>query len=60
MAQLMIIPGKQFVIAYSSSKSLARVNKLSKQEATVNYSQLTKRIQSIHKSGGSIISITES
>lgn len=51
--------GKRFSIAYSSSQGSARLQKFSKQETTVSYSQLSKRIQNIHKSGGRILNITE-
>ncbi|MEL6441298.1 MAG: phycobilisome rod-core linker polypeptide [Cyanobacteria bacterium J06621_8] len=50
---------KQFVVAYSSSKAKARIGKVSQQQSKISYRQLSRFIQSIHKSGGSIISITE-
>ena len=51
--------GKRFKIAYSSSKGSARLAKVSQQECTVGYSQMSQKVQTIHKSGGSILSITE-
>ncbi len=51
---------KRFEIAYSSSQGVARLGKFSKQSTIVDYSQLPQRIQNIHKTGGRIISITES
>ncbi len=50
---------KRFRIAYNSSKAAARLGKFSKQESVVSYSQMSQKVQSIHKSGGTILSITE-
>ncbi len=51
--------GKRFTISYSSSKGSARLAKYSGQSCTVNYEQLSSRVQSIHKSGGKILGIIE-
>ena len=51
--------GKRFQIAYSSSKSSARLNKFTMQKCVVSYSQMSQKVQNIHKSGGKILSITE-
>ena len=51
--------GKKFKVTFSSSKAAARLYKLSRQTSVVSYSQLSRKVQSIHKSGGTILSITE-
>ena len=51
--------GKRFRISFSSSKAAARLQKLSKQESVVSYSQMSKTIQNINLRGGTILSITE-
>ena len=51
--------GKRFRVTYSSAKGAARLNKFSQQNSVVSFSQLSRKVQSIHKSGGSIISVTE-
>ena len=51
--------GKNFRVTFSSSKAAARLYKLSRQTSVVSYSQLSRKVQSIHKSGGTILSITE-
>lgn len=51
--------GKRFRIAFSSSQGAARMQKFSKQESVVSYSQMSRKIQSINGSGGKILSITE-
>ncbi|NEO58479.1 MAG: photosystem I reaction center subunit XII [Okeania sp. SIO3B5] len=51
--------GKRFHIVYSTSKAPARLNHLSKKELTINYTQMSRFVQNIHRSGGKIISITE-
>ncbi|NEO92473.1 MAG: photosystem I reaction center subunit XII, partial [Moorea sp. SIO3G5] len=50
---------KRFRIVYSTSTAAARLNKCSKTERVVNYSQMSQQFQNIHKCGGKIISITE-
>lgn len=50
---------KRFRIVFSSSKATARLNKLTRQECLVNYSQMSQEVQTIHKRGGKIIKITE-
>ncbi|MDJ0901864.1 MAG: phycobilisome rod-core linker polypeptide [Xenococcus sp. MO_188.B8] len=51
--------GKKFQVTFSSSKGAARLNKLSRQTSIVSYNQLSRKVQSIHKSGGTILKITE-
>ena len=51
--------GKRFRITFSTAKSAARLNKFSNSECVVNYSQMSRQVQSIHKAGGKILSITE-
>ena len=51
--------GKRFRITFSTASSAARLNKYSKQESVVSYSQLSQRVQTIHKAGGKIQNITE-
>lgn len=50
---------KRFRIVYSTSKAQARLNHLSKKELTINYTQMSSFVQSIHRTGGKIVSITE-
>jgi phycoerythrin-associated linker protein len=52
--------GKRFRIAVSTSSDAAAINRLSKQEYVVSYDQMSRRIQNILKSGGKILSISES
>ena len=49
---------KRFVIKVAASGSGPRVTR-SNTSVTVDFSQLSQRIQNIHKTGGSIVSITE-
>ena len=51
--------GKRFRIAFSSKQGAARINKFSCQERVISYDQMSKTVQSIHKSGGTILKITE-
>ena len=51
--------GKRFRITFGSSQGAARLNKFSQQQAVVSFSQLSRKFQNIHKSGGKIISVTE-
>ncbi len=51
--------GKQFLIKFSSSQATARLNKFSQQESIVSYSQMSQKVQTIIKSGGKIVSVTE-
>lgn len=51
--------GKRFRIAFSTTNLAARKGKLSKQESVVDYSQLSRRVQLIHKTGGKIFGISE-
>lgn len=51
--------GKRFRIAFSSKQGAARINKFSSQERVISYSQMSKTVQNIHKSGGKILKITE-
>ncbi|MEM6256454.1 MAG: phycobilisome rod-core linker polypeptide [Cyanobacteria bacterium P01_D01_bin.156] len=51
--------GKRFRITASTSTSAAALGRVSKQQYVVSYSQLSKRIQSILKTGGKILSVTE-
>ncbi len=51
--------GKRFSIAFSTSTAAARLNKYSKVERVVSYSQMSQEVQTIHKAGGKILSITE-
>ncbi|MBP0036748.1 MAG: phycobilisome rod-core linker polypeptide [Roseofilum sp. SID1] len=50
---------KRFRIVFSSSKAAARLNKLTRQECLVNYSQMSQEVQIIHKRGGKILKVTE-
>lgn len=50
---------KRYRIKVANSQGLARINKYSKAEYLVEFSQMSKQVQSIHKTGGKIISITE-
>ncbi len=50
---------KRFRITASTSKAAATLGRLSKQEYVVSYNQMTQRIQNILKTGGKILSITE-
>jgi len=51
--------GKRFLITVASSTAAARLNKYSKVERLVSYSQMSKEVQTIHKAGGKILSIAE-
>ena len=50
---------KRFKIAYSSSRGSAVLARSSGQSSTVNFDQLSRRVQSITKSGGKILEISE-
>lgn len=50
---------KRFVISFATSAATARLNHRSKLERTVSFSQMSKQVQNIHRSGGKILSITE-
>lgn len=50
---------KRFRIKSSTSTVAARLNRLSASECVVDYSQLSKQVQNIQKTGGKIVSITE-
>lgn len=50
---------KRFRITFSSSKANAKLRKISQQESVVSYSQMSQRVQNIHKTGGRILSIAE-
>ncbi len=50
---------KRFRITASTSKSAASLGRVSKQEYVVSYNQMTQRIQSILKTGGKILNVTE-
>ena len=50
---------KRFRITASTSKSSAALGRVSKQEYVVSYNQMSQRIQSILKTGGKILSVTE-
>lgn len=50
---------KRYQIAVSACAGAARLNKYSKLNYQVSYEQLSEQVQSIHKSGGKILSITE-
>ncbi len=50
---------KRFRISVTTSTASAAIGRRSKQEYVVSYGQMTQRIQSILKSGGKILSITE-
>ena len=51
--------GKRFRIVYTTSKVSARLNRLSKKELIINYTEMSPFVQRIHQTGGKIISITE-
>ena len=51
--------GKRFRILTTSSAAAATLNRCSKQEYTVSYSQMSQEIQGLLKSGAKIVSITE-
>jgi phycoerythrin-associated linker protein len=50
---------KRYRIKVSTSTAAARLNKYSAKECMVDYSQMSQFIQSVHKSGGKIVSIAE-
>ncbi|MEA5465413.1 phycobilisome rod-core linker polypeptide [Leptothoe sp. PORK10 BA2] len=50
---------KRFRITATTSTAAAAIGRMSKQEYVVSYSQMTQRIQSILKSGGKILSVSE-
>lgn len=50
---------KRFRIKYSTSQASARLAKVSNRECTTSYSQMSPTIQTIHQTGGVILSITE-
>jgi len=51
--------GKRYSITYSTSQTVARLNRLSKQEQVISYEQMTPFVQKIHRTGGKILSVTE-
>ena len=51
--------GKRFRIMFSTTNCSAQLEKSSKQESVVNYSQLSSRVQSIQKTGGKILAVNE-
>ncbi len=51
--------GKRFRIAFSSNTSAARLKKFSVQQCVVKYSQMSRKVQNIQKSGGKILKVTE-
>ena len=51
--------GKRYSIVSSNSQAAARLNRFSKRESVVDYSQMSRTVQQIHNSGGTILSITE-
>ncbi|WP_088239811.1 phycobilisome rod-core linker polypeptide [Calothrix rhizosoleniae] len=51
--------GKRFKITYAANKGAARLQKYSKQECVVTFSQMSPTVQNIHKSGSTIQSIVE-
>ncbi|NEP61627.1 MAG: photosystem I reaction center subunit XII [Symploca sp. SIO2G7] len=51
--------GKRFCIKFTTSQASARLRKFSRQECVVDYSQMSQKVQNIHKTGGRIISVTE-
>ncbi|MEM7063044.1 MAG: phycobilisome rod-core linker polypeptide [Cyanobacteria bacterium P01_B01_bin.77] len=50
---------KRFRITASTSMAVATLGRVSKQEYVVSYSQMSQRIQTILRSGGKILSVTE-
>ena len=50
---------KRFRINYSTSQASARLAKVSNRECVTSYSQMSSTIQTIHKFGGTILSVTE-
>lgn len=50
---------KSFRITFSSSQANARLRKISQQETVVSYTQMSQRVQNIHKTGGRILSLAE-
>lgn len=50
---------KRFRITANTSTSVAALNRTSKQDYIVAYSQMSQRIQTILKAGGKILSVTE-
>lgn len=51
--------GKRFRITASTSTATAALGRMSKQEYVVSYNQMSQRIQTILKTGGKILSVTE-
>ncbi|MEM1311582.1 MAG: phycobilisome rod-core linker polypeptide [Cyanobacteria bacterium P01_H01_bin.153] len=51
--------GKRFKITVSSGGSAARLGRVSTQEYVVAYSQLSQKMQSIFKTGGKVLKVTE-
>jgi len=51
--------GKRFKITFASSKGSAILARSSGQSSTVNFDQLSRRVQNITKSGGKILEISE-
>lgn len=50
---------KRFLIEYSSCVSDARINRRSKKQRTINYTQMNDTVRGIHRAGGKIVKITE-
>lgn len=50
---------KRFRIVYTTSQANARMNYASKQKCVVNYNLMSRAMQTIHRKGGKILSITE-
>ena len=51
--------GKRFKITVSNSGAPARLNHVTIQEYVVSYSQMSKKMQSIFKGGGKVLSVVE-
>ncbi|MFG6103702.1 phycobilisome rod-core linker polypeptide [Leptothoe sp. EHU-05/26/07-4] len=51
--------GKRFRITATTSTATAALGRLSKQEYVVSFNQMSQRIQTILKTGGKILSVTE-
>ena len=51
--------GKRFRITTTTKNSVAALNRFTKKEYTVSYSQMSQEIQSLIKNGAKILSITE-
>ena len=51
--------GKRFRITTATNTAMAALNRFSRKEYTVSYSQMSQEIQSLIKNGAKILSITE-